>query len=30
LVSAINIMDGKITCKAVAEPHGFMQESVQF
>jgi len=30
LVSAINIMDGKITCKAVAEAHGFMQESVQF
>jgi len=30
LVSAINIMDGKITCKAVAEAHGLMQESVQF
>ncbi len=30
LVSAINIMDGEITCKAVAEAHGFMQESVQF
>jgi len=30
LISAINVMDGKITCKAVAEAHGLMQESVQF
>jgi alanine dehydrogenase len=30
LVGAINIIAGKITCKAVAEAHGFTPESVQF